>query len=274
MKPLARALASWQPTAARPGDPVLALQGRWREVVGPEVAAHSRPVELAGDTLLIHTRSSAWSQQLAFLVEPILEAVAQATGTRAARLRFRVGRLAPAAVRSPARRPTPARSRAAQTAADPLDALARFRRDVEAERRAKSAAGLKDCPKCGAPALPPSEAFCAPCANAQAHERHAAVARLLYEMPFVGYHGIAERIEGLTHAEYETVRRRLLTRWWDTLMRLRRAGGPASPRERGIASSYLLVKTQLPPERLSAALIRNELGERLTDILYGNEETN
>lgn len=276
MKPLADAISSWNPASSATPDPLAMLQSRWSAIVGPEVAANSRPAEIGNRSLLVMARSSAWSQQLAFLSETILDAVEGATGARPERLRFRVGRFSapqPRIAGTARKRRVPVRRGYAE-AATLGEAVQRFRQGVEGERRAKRAAGLKECPECGAPALPVTEELCAPCANAKVQERHARVARLLFEVPFIGFEGIAEQIPGLTRAEYEAIRRRLLGRWWDALMRCRREGGPPSPRERSIASSFLLVKTQLPPERLTPAVIRNELGERLTEIFYGNKETN
>lgn len=276
MKPIAHAIAAWRPQAAE-GDALGALQSRWSAIVGPEVAANSRPAEVDARSLLVVTRSSAWSQQLAFLSETILEAVENATGSRPERLRFRVGRIGTAAPGRPAprnrKRAAPQPSPAPETATL-AEAVERFRAGVERQRRAKRTAGLKECPQCGVPALPVSEALCAPCANARIQERHARVARLLFEVPFIGFEGIAEQVPGLTRGEYEIVRRRMLARWWDGLMRRSREGGSPSTHERSVASSFLLVKTQLSPERLTPAVIRNELGDRLTDIFYGNRETN
>ena len=79
-----------------------------------------------------------------------------------------------------------------------------------------------------------------------------AAARLLFEAPWLGYAGTAALVDGLTRARYESVRARLLTRWWETLARagaskrLSRDG-----RERLIASSYVLLKSKSPPEAIN-----------------------
>ncbi len=45
----------------------------WEEVAGPEIAAHSRPVRLAGGVLVIAVDDPAWATQLQFLA-PELQA--------------------------------------------------------------------------------------------------------------------------------------------------------------------------------------------------------
>ena len=68
------------------------LQAGWTDIVGVEVAANSAPVRVADGTLVIVTRSSAWSHQLSFLADRVLAAVAaRLPGAGVERLRFRVG---------------------------------------------------------------------------------------------------------------------------------------------------------------------------------------
>ncbi len=103
-------------------------------------------------------------------------------------------------------------------------------------------------------------------------ERDARVARLLFEAPWLGYAGIAPLVVDLTLQEYEAVRLRLLRRWKDALERIRRTGGSqATARDRMIASSYVLLKSQLDPERIAPAVVRDLLGDELHDIFYGSE---
>ncbi len=64
----------------------------WPEIVGPEVAAHSRPTGVRGDVLHAEVESSVWSQQLQPQIPAILRALRGRLGARAPReLRFRVG---------------------------------------------------------------------------------------------------------------------------------------------------------------------------------------
>jgi len=67
---------------------------RWKEVVGPEIALHSRPEGLRGDTLEVSVDSSVWCQQLQLRRLDILAALHEALGEEAPRdLRFSVGRV-------------------------------------------------------------------------------------------------------------------------------------------------------------------------------------
>jgi hypothetical protein len=274
MKPLSNAIAAWEPNASLHEDPVSLVQAEWSAIVGNDVAANSRPAEIGRDALLIITRSSAWSQQLAFLSERILAALAQRTGLTLQRLRFRVGRVALTGA-SPARKRRAAgraRTEGREPAADLQAAFERFQADVASAQRAKARAGWKECNRCGVRIFPSSGPFCAPCENARMQERDARVARLLFEVPWLGYAGIVPLVEALSPQEYEAIRLRLLRRWKDVLERIRRTGGAKlTTRDRMIASSYVLLKSGLDPERIAPAVVRDLLGDELHEIFYGTE---
>jgi hypothetical protein len=102
--------------------------------------------------------------------------------------------------------------------------------------------------------------------------------RLLFEAPWLGYAGTAALIEDFTHEEYEGIRRRVLARWWETLSRARASGKLSRDgHERLVASSFVVLKSGLAPERIGPATVRNVLGDELHDLIYGTErksETN
>jgi hypothetical protein len=278
VKRLGEALEAWVPGSGTwcASDPVVLLGAAWPELVGEDVARNSHPIRLTGTVLTIVTHSSAWSQQLSLLSERILAAIeARLPSAGIAELRFRVGRIpAPRAVpagRSPRRGPAPARALRVR-AATAGEALARFKESVTERQRAKRAAGWKECRGCEALIAPDGAVFCAACARAQAEDRATATARLLFEAPWLGYRGTAALVEGLTPPEYDAIRRRLLTAWWRVLDGARKAqtlsrGG----RERAIASSYVVLKSELPPDDIQPAMVRNVLGDELHELLYGTE---
>jgi hypothetical protein len=279
MKPLNQALSAWRPQALHPDDPLAVLQTEWAQIVGDDVAAHTRPAEIVRDALVVLTRSSAWSQQLAFLNERVLRAVQERAGISVHTLRFRVGRIRPSAVqhdgpgKKRAQRST-ITARALEPAPTLEAALERFRADVAAAQRAKAAAGWKECLRCGARTHTASGLFCVPCSNLDAQEREAQVARLLFEAPWLGYAGIAPLVRGLTPQQYEAVRVALLRRWKDTLERIRRSARPrVTMRDRSIASSYVLLKSELDPDKIAPAVVRDLLGDELHEIFYGNENS-
>lgn len=276
MKPLRRALAAWEPSASLSEDPVSCLRAEWPAIVGDDVAANSRPTEISNGALLVVTRSGAWSQQLAFLSEHILSSLRARSGVTVERLRFRVGRVSQkAAAPAHRRRPACGRVREQRGATVSLqDAFERFQADVAASQRAKEHAGWKECSRCGVRIHPSAELFCAPCKNAWLQERDARVARLLFDAPWLGYEGIAPLVEGLTHMDYQAVRLRVLRRWKDVLERVRRTGGAhLTTRDRMIASSYVLLKSELDPERIAPAVVRDLLGDELHEIFYGSENS-
>lgn len=278
MLKLSKALESWQPTAGAPRDPVDLLAAGWAEIVGADVAKNSRPTKLAGDALLVTVRSSAWSHQLSLLSETILTAIrARVPSAGVERLRFRVGRIAEAAkVATPPKRPpgSPRRVAARPESATLEEAMTRLREDVTAARRAKLAAGWKECKGCGALVAPDEPTLCTVCADARSRERAGDTARLLFEAPWLGYTGTAALVSGLSLEDYEAIRARLLSAWWETLSRARAAKRLSRDgRERSVASSYVLLRSKLPPEDIVPATVRSVLGDELHDLIYGTEHS-
>lgn len=279
LKPLAQALDGWTPQAfaGTAHEPHLLLAAGWAKIVGEEIARHCCPVRVAAETLTIVTRSNAWSQQLTFFEERILTAVrARLPETPIRRLRFKVGKL-PGASGAPAvprgRRPAPG-SRAAlpPPSASAGEAIERFRANVDARRRAKRSAGWKECTQCGASIAPRGPTLCIACANARTQEREAVATRLLFEAPWLGCAATAAMVDGLSRADYQALRTRLLARWWEILARARAAKRLSRDnRERLIASSYVVLKSKLPPEEIEPATVRSVLGDELHDLLYGTE---
>ncbi len=272
LKPLAEALARWSPQGSDGGDPLEHVAAAWSEVVGAETARNSQPLRIAGDTLVVATRSSAWSEQLSFLGERILASLHADFGLKdVQRLRFRVGRLTPRArvIRGAiARAARPPVVRPAE-ASDSESAFSRFRSGIGRLRRAKSEAGWKECSRC-ASLIPPGErAICTACTIARSQERERLVARLLFEVPWLGHNGIAALVGGLDAQEYETIRARVLARWWETLARAARAKRVSRDRrERLVASSYVIVMSGLEPERIATATMRNVLGDEVFELLF------
>lgn len=273
LKSLGEALAGWSPRDNGRADPLSSVAACWPEIVGREVARNSQPVKLAGDTLIVATRSSAWSEQLSFLAERILASLHERFGLKQLeRLRFRTGRLTRNAVARVTRGTTAAprrqpRTRAPASSLD--DAVARFREDVDRTRRAKSGAGWKECSGCATLVAPDSGALCTACAAVAEQERERLVARLLFEVPWLGYAGVAALVGTLSRQEYEAIRARLLARWWEVLVRARRSKRLSSDRrERLIASSYVIVKSGLEPECIAPATVRDLLGDELCELIY------
>jgi hypothetical protein len=275
LKPLRDALATWAPQSgsrSRIDDVVSA----WPELVGPEIARNTQPLRIEGDALVVATRSAPWSEQLSFLAERIVAYLAESFGLiEVKRLRFKVGlRATP---RTPqggtAQRVPSIAKRASQLPAASLEeAIARFRAAVAQNERAKLATGAKRCSGC-AVVVPAGRTTCAVCASSAAQERERLVSRLLFEVPWLGYAGIAALVDGLQRDEYDAIRSKLLARWWSILETARRNGKiAADARERLVASSYVIVKSGLEPEEIAPATMRNLLGDELCKILYeGND---
>ena len=280
LRPLRAAVETWSPGRGIAADPLHRIAGAWSEIVGRNVASHSEPIELNGATLLVATRSSAWSQQLHLLSPAILSAVvALQQGAEVKRLAFRSGGLRRAERRPPVDRDRVARTAtvnpklaeprdaaALEPAADAAEALARLRASI-ARVRGRSATA---CPSCGAPqtGLPDGER-CAPCVGELARERELAIQRLVYMAPWLGLADIREQMPDLSGSEFERARRLLLQRWWLMLERARRAGKvSASGIERHVASSYVLLHSRLPPDRITPAVVANLLGDETARLIW------
>lgn len=68
-----------------------AVFGRWEEVVGAVMAAHSRPLSIRGATLVVAVEEPGWATELRYLAPSILARVADLAGPGAAdRLEVRV----------------------------------------------------------------------------------------------------------------------------------------------------------------------------------------
>jgi hypothetical protein len=279
LKPLKDATGSWSPAIDAQGEPLVALAAAWSSIVGKDIAQHSRPIEINGDTLIIATRSSAWTQQLSFLGDHVLRSIGETVHIGGiTKIRFRVGRLGNATGSRPhtvlkARAATKKHASERPDAASLDEVLANFKADVTAAKRAKSGAAWKECLRCGVPVPRDGSSHCLPCAQAETDAKVRKVARLLFEAPWLGYAGIAALVTKLPEREYESIRHRVLARWWETLSRATRLGTLSkSGRERLIASSYVILKSGLDPEDISPAVVRNLLGDDLHDLIYGISE--
>ncbi len=284
LRPLRAAVAGWQPPAsaglvATTNDPLAALVAAWPEIVGPKIAARATPVAISADALVVATVSSAWSAELQMLSVPIVAGLAALPAGRGiSKLIFRSGRRRAERVRAvvpatwqPAG-PAPEGLRALAPpppfapAADAAEALARLRRRFAG--REQRAAGC--CSECGVP-RDVRGGRCGPCAGAGALARRATAERLLYAVPWLGEAELLSRLPDIEPSELDAIRRSLLQRWWLALDRARRAGKLSRGGiERPIASSYLLLKSRLPPERITPAVVRNMLGPELESLLWGS----
>ena len=76
--------------------------GEWAETVGPQVAGHATPMEVAGTTLLVQVDHSAWLAQLRLLAPVILERLNTRLGAGTiTHLVLRIGSAPPAGAPEP-----------------------------------------------------------------------------------------------------------------------------------------------------------------------------
>ena len=59
------------------------LWKRWRDIVGPDVAAHAEPTSLRGGVLRIRADSPVWAHEIGYLVEEIRSRANDALGAAA-----------------------------------------------------------------------------------------------------------------------------------------------------------------------------------------------
>ncbi|MBV9646504.1 MAG: DUF721 domain-containing protein [Candidatus Eremiobacteraeota bacterium] len=264
MRPLRSALASWSPKGGGRTDPLAAAAVAWPAIVGKAIAENTRLLSVAGDTLVVMTRSGAWSQQLSLLVDQVLQGLHRFPELQSvARLRFRVGTIAPRrhrrasevrAVHRPAEALQPLPDDATAR-----DALERLRWGIVQRQRARS-----HCQACGAARDEPG--LCGPCTTADEGRRTALLQRLMYDAPWLRYAGMASLVDGLEQEAYERCRRALLGRWWEILSRSRWTKR-VTTLERRVASSYVLLQSGLEPDRVTPTVVRNLLGDELAALL-------
>lgn len=56
-------------------------RSRWQALVGPDIAAHAKPVTLRGGILTLAVDDPAWAAQLKFMTEQLIARISEATGT-------------------------------------------------------------------------------------------------------------------------------------------------------------------------------------------------
>lgn len=91
---LGRALDRLMGTLRAPSVDVLdSVFTRWAEIVGDDVAAHTRPVSIEGETLVVATEDSTWASELRWLENEVVARVAEVSGSdRISALNVRVAR--------------------------------------------------------------------------------------------------------------------------------------------------------------------------------------
>jgi len=92
-RPVTESLAAAARRIGAPGALDLAdMERRWPALVGPNVAAHCRPVAFRAGELVVATDHPAWASQLRLLADDVVHK-AQASGLRVGSMTVRVGAL-------------------------------------------------------------------------------------------------------------------------------------------------------------------------------------
>jgi predicted nucleic acid-binding Zn ribbon protein len=69
---------------------MVAVFGRWSDLVGPVVAAHARPRALTGGTLVVEVDEPGWATQLRFLEGDLLGRIGEVAPGEVQRIEVRV----------------------------------------------------------------------------------------------------------------------------------------------------------------------------------------
>ncbi|MEY2958857.1 MAG: hypothetical protein RLZZ01_1425 [Actinomycetota bacterium] len=64
--------------------------GRWEDAVGPQVAAHVRPLKLDSGVLVVEVDDPVWATQIKFLASTIVQRLAEVAGVHVERIEARV----------------------------------------------------------------------------------------------------------------------------------------------------------------------------------------
>jgi predicted nucleic acid-binding Zn ribbon protein len=91
---LGRALDRLMGTLRAPSVDVLdTVFNRWAEIVGEDVAAHSRPLSIDGETLVIVASDPTWASELRWLENEVLSRLTEVSGSdRVSKVNVRVER--------------------------------------------------------------------------------------------------------------------------------------------------------------------------------------
>ena len=65
---------------APPATTLAPLFADWDRLVGPQVAAHTRPVALTGTTLVVSVSDPAWATQLRWMGDEVVERLTEGLG--------------------------------------------------------------------------------------------------------------------------------------------------------------------------------------------------
>lgn len=284
-------VAAWKPgRASETADSAGAIAAAWADVVGPAVAARTRPAGVRNGILTIWTAGSAWSAELSFL-EPSILANLQSIVPNAGvtRVRFTVAsgrtkRLLDGAVPRPLRTERSPRTREREEAIDGIDSqwdagsehdliaiVARLRARQHALDARRAREGWTRCTACGAwtPLQSASDRRCVRCAEEERQSSDRALARALADAPWQTPREFIATIPGADRAAYERVRRRLLATLEVQLdgarRRLRR--GTLEAADRVAAWTYVMLIARKPKRAVPRAVVADVLDEMWADAL-------
>lgn len=289
LRSLRSLVASWKPGGAPgPAGDAGAIAAAWSDVVGPAVAARTRPGGVRNGILTIWTAGSAWSAELSFLEPSILEGIqARVPGAGVSRVRFTVasGRTKQLLDGAVGRAPNAVRSAAARRAAidepetrgdarsqrDP-SAIVRDMRDRQNELDAQRAReGWTRCAACGAWTPPPSGsgARCVRCAEEERQAADRRLARALADAPWQTPPEFIANIPGVDRTAYERVRSRMLATLEVQLdaarRRLKRDALEAA--DRVAAWTYVMLIARKQKRALPRAVVADILDDAWADAL-------
>ncbi len=62
-------------------DVLDAVFGRWEEIIGPDLAKHTRPASIDGEKLVVVADDPAWASELRWLENELLQRVSAVSGS-------------------------------------------------------------------------------------------------------------------------------------------------------------------------------------------------
>jgi hypothetical protein len=290
LRSLRTLVAAWKPGgASRTADSAGAIAAAWADVVGPAVAARTRPAGVRNGILTIWTAGSAWSAELSFLEPSILanlQSIVPDAGVTRVRFSVASGRTKKLLDGAVAR--VPQADRFAQSLeADAIDD-ADAPRDAASEhdlgaiigrlrdrQRALDARRARDgwirCAVCAA-WTPPQiaiESRCVRCAEEERQIADRSLARALADAPWQTPREFIANIPGADRSGYERVRRRLLASLEVQLesarRRLRR--GSLEAADRVAAWTYVMLIARKHKRAVPRAVVADVLDEMWADAL-------
>ncbi len=203
----------------------------WRQIVGDEIAAHTRPSQVRRGVLNVAANNAVWAHHLSTLKEEIIDRINAFMGEKVVtEIKFQAGYFQKDQNENNIDNPEPPvprwrdvrleegeRQNIERITADLVDdqLKQKVRKILVKEyslRKAKQQHNWKPCPKCGV-LVPPEESLCSVCSIEDHHGQIDALREYLIHAPWLSYEECNRYVTCL-RTDFNTVKNELIDKSW------------------------------------------------------------